>query len=156
MGQEIPRFDAIPEKGTRFGIIPVRFRHQAKDVSRINQAFDDLSRFLALEVEPKLFVVLDGFHKFIAQADRNIRLSNLIEVRLKLDEIQYIRMSTVDGNHQGPAAAILANQFRNQGIEGHEGNGAARFFGRIVDTRPLRAEAGNIDAAAAAIAVSPG
>ena len=156
MGQEIPRFDAIPEKGTRFGIIPVRFRHQAKDVSRINQAFDDLSRFLALEVEPKLFVVLDGFHKFIAQADRNIRLSNLIEVRLKLDEIQYIRMSTVDGNHQGPAAAILANQFRNQRIKRHEGDRTTRFLGGIVDTRPLRAQAGNIDAAASAVAIGAG
>jgi len=137
MSQEVPGLDAVPEKGTRFGIVPVRFRNQAEDVSRIDQAFDDLARFLALEVEAELFVFLDSFHKFVAQADRNIGFRYLIEVRLEFDEIQHIRMGAVNGNHQGPAAAILANQFRNQGIEGHEGNGAARFLGRIVDTRPF-------------------
>ena len=65
-------------------------------------------------------------------------------------------MGTVDGNHQGPAAAVLADQFRDQGIEGHKGNRTARFFGRVVDARPFRTQAGNIDAAATAVAIGPG
>ena len=156
VGQEVPRFDAVPEQGARFGIVPVRFCDQAEDVGCIDQAFNDLPRFLSLEMEAELFVFLDGFHEFIAQADGNIGLSHLIEVCLELDEIQDIRMGTVDGNHQGPAAAVLADQFRDQGIEGHKGNRTARFFGRVVDARPFRTQAGNIDAAATAVAVGPG
>ena len=65
-------------------------------------------------------------------------------------------MAAVNRNHEGATAAILSNQFRNQRIQGHKGDGTARFLRCVIDARAFRTETGNIDATAAAIAVSPG
>ena len=65
-------------------------------------------------------------------------------------------MGAVDGNHEGAAAAVLADELRHEGIEGHKGYGAARFLRRVVDARAFGAEAGNVYAAAAAVAVRAG
>ncbi len=98
-------------------------------------------------------MLLDGFHEFIAKANRNIGLRNFIKVRFKLNEIQHVRVSTVDGNHQCAAAPVLADKFRNQRIESHKGNGTARFFSRVVDAGAFWTELRNIDAATAAVAI---
>ena len=117
ISQEIPRADAIPEKGTRFAVVPVRFGDEAEDVVGIDQRFDDLPRFLAGIMEAELLVVAGCCHEFIADADGKVSLGNFAQVRLQLDEIEDVRMITADA---------------------------------------LGAEAGNIDAAAAAIAVRAG
>ena len=154
--QKIPVLDAVPEQGTRFGIIPVRFCQQMEDIGGLDHRFDSLPRFLPRKMETECLVLFYGLHEFIAQADGYIGFGHLIQIGLQFDEIDDIGMAAVNGNHEGAAAAILANQFRNQRIEGHKRYGSARFLRRIIDARSLRAEAGNIDAAATAVAIGTG
>ena len=91
-------------------------------------------------MKAELAVFFHGLHEVATDPNGNIGFCHFIQVCLQFNEVNNIRMGTINGNHEGSTAPILPNQLCYKGIKGHEGNGTARLLGRVVDMGSFRAQ----------------
>ena len=156
MGKQVPLLDPIPEQSARLRVIPVCLRQMMEEIPGHDFLLDLLSGLLPCIMKQKWLVLFYGFHELIAHADGNIGLGDLVQIRLQIHELLHVRMGAVYGNHQRSPSSVLPDQACHQGIQLHKGYRAAGLLGRVVDGRSPGTQTGDVNAAAASIAVGSG
>ena len=133
VGQQVPAGNPIPEQSPRLPVIPVGLRDVVEHFSGVHLFFNFFSGGFPGVMQQERFLLFHRFHEFFTDADRKIGLGHFGQVCFQIDEFLHIRMFAVDGNHQSPPAAVLADEICHQGIQFHKRHGPCSFLGRVVD-----------------------
>src|SRR4030095_12516826 len=112
--------DGIPEEATRLGPISGADCELVPEFSGVNRLFPLNPVFCIYIVEEPFVVLLHRSHEGISDPYGDIGVTNRRTVPLDFAEIQDVWMGIRNRDHERPAASLLPNNARGEGVKFHE------------------------------------